>query len=819
MESFFQDLKHSIRMFLQAPAFTITAVLALALGIGANTAIFSVINRVLLRPMPYPEPERVVFFMNTSPQGSGTGASPAKFNFWSAQTQSVVDASAWRFGVANYNAGEVPEQIQQTQASVNFFRLLGAKVLYGRTFSKEEDVPGGPNVVILSHGFWQRRFASDPNVIGKTLTLSGVPHEIIGVVGPGLIIEIDQPPDVYVPFQLDPNSTDQGHYFNSGARLKPGVSLAAANAQFKVAAEEFRRKYPTGALGPKGSFGVEPLRDVLVRGVRTLLWVLLGAVGFVLLIACANVANLLLARATVRRREIAIRAAVGAGRGRIVRQLLTESVVLSMAGGVLGLGIGFLGIRAILSVNPGNIPRVGLQGAQVSLDWKVMLFTMGLALVTGIIFGLIPALQAARTDLSSTIKESTGRSGTSFRHNKVRSLLVITETALALVLLIGSTLLLRTFTALRSVNPGFDSHNVLTLRMSLSAPKFQKTAGVNLLVRQATERLKAVPGVLTAGATCCVPLEGGYGLPFIIVGRPLEGPSHGGGRYMINSPEYFDVFKISVLRGRAFTTQDGAGAPPVAIINQAMAKQFWPDGDPLADRIIIGKGVGPEFEDQPRQIVGVVSDIRDNGLNNNPGPTFYIPQAQLPDGINALNARLTPLAWVVRTQVEPHSLLPTIQRELSEASGGLALAPIRTMDEIVSRSTANTDFNTAVLTIFAGTAVLLALIGIYGLMSYNVEQRTQEIGIRLALGAESGSVRNMVVFQGMRLTVVGIVIGVASAFGLTKLISSLLYGVQARDPMVFVSVPILLIVASLLAVWLPARRATHVDPVDALRCE
>ena len=819
MESFFQDLKHSIRMFVKAPAFTITAVLALALGIGANTAIFSVINRVLLRPMPYPEPERVVFFMNTSPEGSGTGASPAKFNFWSEQTKSIEDPSAWRFGVANYNAGEVPEQIQQTQASVNFFHLLGAKVLHGRTFSKEEDLPGGPNVAVLSFGFWQRRFASDPNVIGKTIRLSGVPHEIVGVVGPGLVIEIDQPPDIYVPFQLDPHSTDQGHYFNAGARLKPGVTLAAANAQFKVAAEEFRRRYPDGALGPKGSFGVEPLREVLVRGVRTLLWVLLGAVGFVLLIACANVANLLLARATVRKREIAIRASVGAGRGRIVRQLLTESVVLSMTGGILGLGIGFLGIRTILSVNPGNIPRVGLQGASVSLDWRVMLFTIGLAFVTGIVFGLVPALQAARTDLSSTIKESTGRSGTSFRHNKMRSILVVTESALALILLIGSALLLRTFSALRAVNPGFDSHNVLTLRMSLNEPRFAKAEGVDLLVRQATERLKAVPGVVNAGATCCVPLEGGYGLPFIIVGRPLEGTAHGGGRYMINSPEYFDVFKIAVIRGRSFTKQDSGGAPAVAIINQAMAKQYWPNGDPLSDRIIIGKGVGPEFEDQPRQIVGVVSDIRDNGLNSNPGPTFYIPQAQLPDGINALNARLTPLAWIVRTQVEPRTLLPKVQRELSEASGGLALGPIRTMDEIVSRSTANSDFNTAVLTIFAGTALLLALIGIYGLMSYNVEQRTQEIGIRLALGAKSGSVRNMVVFQGMRLTIVGILIGVASAYGLTKLIASLLFGVKARDPIVFVGMSVFLTVASLLAVWLPARRATRIDPVDALRCE
>jgi putative ABC transport system permease protein len=818
MESFLQDLKHSIRMFVRSPGFTLTAVLALALGIGANTAVFSLINRVLLQPMPYPEPDRFVFFMNVSPQGSGQGSSPAKFNFWKAQTQSVEYAAAWRFGVANYNTGGNPEQIQATQASVDFFHLLGANLLYGRTFSKEEDLPRGPNVVVLSNGFWQRRFGADPGVIGKTIILSGAPHEIIGILAPSVKIEIDEPPDVYVPFQLDPNSTDQGHYFNSGARLKRGVTLAAANAQFKVAAEEFRRKYPN-ALGKQQTFGVEPLREVLVRGVRSLLWVLLGAVGCVLLIACANVANLLLARATGRRRELAIRASVGAGRGRIIRQLLTESVVLSMAGGLVGLAIGFAGIRGILSINPGNIPRIGLQGGEVGLDWRIVGFTLVLSFATGILFGLIPALQASRTDLSSTIKESGGRGGSSFRHNKVRSLLVITEMALALVLLIGAGLLLRTFSALRSVNPGFDPHNILTLRMSLSGPGFQKTADVERLLRLGRERLKALPGVEHAGVTCCVPLEGGLGLPFIIVGRPLEGPSHGGGRYMITTPEYTEVFKIPLLRGRAFTEQDTGGSQPVVLINQAMAKQYWKDGDPLADRLIIGRGVGPEFDDQPRQIIGIVSDIRDNGLNNNPGPTMYVPQSQLPDGINALNNRILAQAWVVRTRVDPHSLIAPIQKELSDASGGLAVAPVRTMDEIVRRSTANTDFNTLALTIFAGTALLLAAIGIYGLMAYSVEQRTQEIGIRLALGAQYATVRRMVVFQGMRLALVGVVIGVASAFGLTKLIASLLYGVKDRDPVVFVGVPVMLILVALIAVWVPARRATRVSPVDALRCE
>ena len=818
MQSFLQDLKQSIRMSLNSPGFTLTAVLALALGVGANTAIFSLINTVLLKPVNFPDPERIVLFMNVSPQGSGFGASPVKFNFFRSQTDLFQDVAAWTFGVANYKAGDLPEQIQESQASYSFFPLYGATTLYGRTYTQDEDRPGGRDVAVLAYAFWQRRFAGDPNVVGKTITLSGIPHEIIGVVGPSLKIEVDQPPDVYVPFRLDPYSTNEGNYFQVAGRLKPGLTLATANERLKAATEGFKKNYPN-SLRPQATFGVQPLQDVLVSGVRTLLWVLLGAVGFVLLIACANVANLLLARATGRKREIAIRASLGAGRGRIVRQLLTESVLLSLTGGALGLFLGFAGIRGILSLNPGNIPRVGLHGTAVSMDLRVVLFTLGLSAATGILFGLFPALQASRADLSSTIKESTGKGGTSFRQNKARSLLVVTEVALALVLLIGSALLLRTFTALRAVNPGFDSHNVLTLRMSLNEPRFRKTEAVDQLLRQGIERIKALPGVENAGATCCVPLEGGLGLPFVIAGRPLQGSAHGGGGYTFVTPGYLEVFKIPLLRGRTFTDRDGVGSAPVVIINETMAKRFWPKGDPLADRLLIGQSMGPDFKDSPRQIIGIVGDLRDNGLNNDPGPTMYVPQAQISDNMNAGVSSLSPLAWVVRTRVEPHSLTTAIQKELNDVSGGLALAPIRTMDEIVSRSTANTDFNTLVLTIFACTALLLAAIGIYGLMACSVEQRTQEIGIRLALGAESGSVRNMVIVQGMRLALIGILIGVGSAFGLTRLIASLLYGVKARDPLVFIGIPVLLSAVALLAVWLPARRATRVSPVDALRCE
>ena len=820
METFLKDLKHSLRMFAQSPGFTVTAVAALAIGIGANTAIFSIINTVLLRPMPYQDPDRLVIFTLTSPGGSGPGASVTKFNVWREQTSVFQDVSAVAQGTMNLVGVDNPEQVQAARVTASMFRLFGLGIAHGRSFTEEEDRPHGGRVAILSDEFWTRRFGGDPGIVGKTITLSGEPYEVVGITAPENKMEADPAIDLYLPFQIDPNSTDQAHYFTAFARLKPGVTLGMARAQLQLAADEFRRKFPgSGALGPKDGFSVQPMRDLVVSGVRDLLLVLAAAVGLVLLIACANVANLLLVRATGRRREIAIRAAIGAGRGRIIRQLLTESVVLALAGGAIGLGLGMIGIRALLPVYPGSIPRLGPGGRYVSLDLHVLGFTLLAALLTGVLFGLIPAFQASRTDLTSVLKEAGGRGGTGFRQNKARSLLVVTEMALALILLIGAALLIRTYVALRAVNPGFDSRNILTMQMSLSGARFQKTAGVAELIREGIPRIQALPGVMAVSTTCCLPLEGGYGLPFIIAGRPLEGASHGGGRWRPVSGGYFDVFKIPVLRGRSFTERDDSGAPPVVMISQTMANRFWPKGDPLNDRLIIGKGVGPEFEEPARQIIGIVGDSRDTGLNRNPALTMYIPEAQVPDGVTALNSKLGPLIWVVRTRVPPYSVNQPIQAALREASGGLPVARIRTMDEVVARSTARQDFNMLLLTIFASAALLLAAIGIYGLMAYSVAQRTQEIGIRMALGAETADVRRMVVFQGMALALAGVVVGLAAALGLSRLIASFLFGVKAWDPVVFAIVPILLSCVALMAVWIPARRATRIDPLDALRYE
>jgi predicted permease len=824
MEAFIRDLRQSLRMFAQSPAFTLAAVAALTLGIGANTAIFSVVNAVLLKPVAVPDPDRVVAFMNVSPGGSGPAASPAKFAHYRQQDQVVQDVSALNVtGVMNYTGGSFPEQLRSGRVSADFFKLTSAPLVLGRTFLPEEDRPNGPRVTVISKQLWETRFNADQNIVGKSISLGGEPYTVVGVLGDFDFREFGPTPQVWVPFGLDPNTKDQGHYFQAMGRLKPGVTLQQADARLQASAADFRAKFPT-AIGPQSTFGVRGIRDVIVGNqARQSLLVYGGAVSFVLLIACANVANLLLVRATGRRREIAIRAAIGGSRGRIIRQLLTESVVLSLAGGIIGLFVGWAGIRALLSVNTAGLPRVGENGSLVGLDWRVVAFTMAVSLATGIIFGLIPALQSSKADLTTTLKESAGRSGTGFRQNKVRSVLVVVEVALALVLLIGSALLIRTAVALGRVDPGFDTHNVLTLKMSLKGAQYEKAEAVEQLVRNGVERLRSIPGVVTASATCCVPLQGGYGLPFRIVGRPLEadsqGPFHGGGGWMTASPGYFEVFKIPVKSGRTFTERDTSTATPVVVINEAMARQYWPKADPLNDRLIIGKGVMREFEaESERQIVGIVADIKNGGLDSEPQPQMFIPQAQVPDAANALNVSLTPISWIVRTQVPTQSLSGAIQDALRESTG-LPVSNVRSMDEIAALSVSRQKFNMWVMTVFGACALLLAAIGIYGLMAYSVEQRTQEIGIRLALGAQASQVRKMVISQGMVLALIGVAIGIGAAFGLARLITAFLFGVTAKDPLVFAGVPILLTLVALVAVWLPARRASKVDPLIALRYE
>ena len=521
--------------------------------------------------------------------------------------------------------------------------------------------------------------------------------------------------------------------------------------------------------------------------------------------------------------------AVGASRVRIVRQLLTESILLSFAGGVLGLGLGLTAIRALLASYSGNpllgrlnvinIPRLGEHGAAIALDWRVLAFTVLVSLVTGVLFGLFPSISASRVDLNTLMKENSGRSGTGLRQNAVRAILVVSEMALALVLLVGASLLIRTAIALRSVDPGFQSRNVLIMQMSLAGKRFERTSEIDALVRTGVEQIHSVPGVAAAAVSCCVPLETVWQLSFVVEGRPLNGPFHGFAGWTFISPEYFDAFKIPILRGRGITTRDLVGSPGVVVINQAMARRYWPNSDPLNDKLIIGRSVRPEYQnDPPRQIVGIVGDIRDVGLSRDPRPAMYVPIAQLPDGINALNLRLLPVAWIVRSRMDPNSLVAPLKDRLRDGTA-LPVTQVRSMDEIAAQSTARTRLNMVLMTTFGFSALLLAAIGIYGVMAYSVQQRTQEIGIRVALGATASNVRNMIMVHGMLLAVTGVLIGFAAAFGLARLLQGLLFGVKAWDPTVFVAVPILLTGVSFVSVWLPARRATSINPIEAIRCE
>ncbi len=810
------DLKHAFRTFRKSPGFTATAVAALALGIGANTAIFSVVDAVLLKPLPFPEAGRIVVLMNSSPQGSGPAASVPKYNVWRQQTQALEEIAAYDTGGPglNLSGGDRPEQIKGIHVSREFFPLFGARTLIGRTFTQDEDRPRGAAVAVLSNGIWQRRFGSDASIVGRTIALGGESVTVIGVLDRNFAF--DPQPDVYLPFQADPNSANQGHYFRVAARLKPGVSVSAGKGAMAAAAEQFRRQFPD-AIGPRNSFTLELMQDLTVRDVRTALYILLGAVGCVLLIACANVANLLLARAAARSRDIAIRCAIGAGRGRIMRELLTESVLLALMGGIAGLAIGALGVRALLAINPGNIPRIGEDGSGVGLNWAVLGFTLLLSLATGVIFGLVPAIQASRADLNLALKESASRSGSGLGQAKARGALVVIEMALAIVLLTGAGLLIRTFSALHSVAPGFDAHNVLTMETALTGSKYDQTAVISEMTRQALDRMQAIPGMEAAAATSYLPLDGGLGLGFIIQGRPLNNaPSHGGAGWNYVTARFFDVFRIPVIRGRVFSERDDAAAPPVVVINQAMAKQYWKNEDPIGQRLIIGSGMGTDFAQAPREIIGIVADARDAGLNNDPQPSTFVPLPQVRDSYMKLNNRFMPLSWVTRTRVEPYSLLPAIQRAFQQTAD-LPVAHVRTMERIVIQSTARDQFNTMVLGIFAGAAILLASIGLYGLMAYSVQQRTLEFGIRMALGASFSDVRNMVVRQAMTLAMAGIAIGLAAAYGLTRLMVSLLFQVKPNDPVVFGSVAAILAVVALFASYLPARRALRVDPVVALR--
>lgn len=816
MGSFAREVQHAVRMLLKNPGFTFAAVAALALGIGANTAIFTVVDGVLLKPLSYPDADRIVEFGYRSSTIADFLSNVPEFHEYHRQSSVFQEVAAYDMSGPGFNlTGDRPEQIRGVHVTEGYFRLFGAPVVLGRTFTPREDSPHGGKVVVLSYGMWQSHFAGDQGVLGKSLSLGNEPYTIIGVIGKQFLA--DPAADIWIPFQFEPVSSDMNNYFHVAGMLRPGVMLDQANAQLKLAAAEYHREFPE--TSPRLEFRIQPLRDSIVGNARQSLLVMLGAVSLVLLIACSNVANLLLVRATARRREFAIRCALGAARSRIVRQLLTESVLLSVAGGALGMVLGFGGVRALLAVSPADLPRLGENGAALGIDWRILAFTLAVSVGTGILFGLVPAWNAARANPNSALKESASRSGTGLRQGKTRSVLVITEVSLALVLLVASVLLIRTMIALHAVTPGFDASNVLTLEMSLNGDRYQKTAGVVELSRSGRNRLNALPGVQVAAAAYWLPIHVGDGLPFQIVGEPQDKDHQYGSRWMSISPGYLDVFHIPVLRGRGFNENDSAAAPQVALINEAMATRYFAHQDPVGHQFAVSKGLGAGLNESAPTIVGVVADSHNAGLDRPADPVLIVPFAQVTDAYTISYSNVQPLIWTVRTRGDPRAALPEIVEQLRLASGGFPVAHVRTMDEVMGSSTARQKFNMLLLTVFGAVALVLAAIGIYGLMAYTVAQRNREIGIRMALGASRPTIRRLVMWSGMRLALAGMAVGALAAFALTRLMASFLFDVRPWDPVAFVSAPLILGVVALVAVWVPGIRASRIDPVEALRTE
>jgi predicted permease len=821
METVLIDIRQSLRMMRINPAFAAIAVAALALGIGANTAIFSVIDKVLLEPLPYPQPDRLMKIGRKYPQGVGYSNSIPKYMVW--RHNSVFSAmTIYDFAGPGMNLtnGDRPEQIKGIHVSSDYFKVFGIGPAIGRTFTTSEDSPNGSKAVLISDRIWRSHFGADPNILQRTIALNGDTYPIIGVL-PARFAP-DPPADVWLPLQADPNSTNQGHYLSIAARLKPGVTIEQARAEMKLRGEDFRRLYPTW-MDKGESVAVMPMREAMVGNVKTALFILLGAVAFVLLIACANVANLLLARAAARQKEFAIRAALGAGRWRVVRQLLTESAILAGIGGIFGFVLGAWGVRTLLLLVPGNIPRLTDPGQTQSvlsiLDWRMAAFTIGVSLLTGMIFGTFPALQISNPDVAGTLKEASGRSATGRKQNRIRKLLVAGEMALAVVLLASAALMIRTLIGLSTVNSGIDPHHVLTLQTSLAGGNYSTTQKVDTFAVQVIRRIESLPGVEAAAVTIVLPTDSEIDIPFNIAGKPPKGGQqfNGDEQWRFVSPHYFAVFRIPLLRGRLLNERDVNNSAKVVLINQAMAKKYWPKEDPVGQVIAIGKGLGPQFKDDPRQIVGIVGDVRETGLADTNVGVMYIPQSQVPDGLTQLANNVLPLSWCVRSDMDPNSLRPAIQREFQAVDGQMPIAKVRTMEQVMADDVSRQNFNMLLLSVFAGIALVLAAIGIYGLMSYSVEQQTKELGVRMALGASKSDVLKLILKQGMTPACLGVLAGLGIAYGLTRLLASLLYGVKATDPLTFGLVAVALTAVALFASYVPARRAVRLDALAALR--
>jgi putative ABC transport system permease protein len=807
MQTFWQDIRFAVRMLLKNWSVTAIIIVVLALGIGANTAIFSVVNAALLRPLPYTDPDRLVRLSEDSPQVPQMSISYPNFLDWREQNKVFSGIAALQFRSLNLTGKGEPERLPGRAVSAELFDVLGVKPALGRSFAAEEDRPGANPVCIISHGLWQRRFGSDPSLIGKQVTMSGTSYTVIGVLP--ATYAYGTPTDVFVPIGLSADEMkERGSHpgIYAVARLKPGISVETARAELIAMAARISEQF-----GMKGnSATLTSLNESFVGDIRVTLLILLGAVGFVLAIACANVANLLLARAATRQKEMAIRTALGAGRMRIIRQLLTESLLLSILGGVIGVLLAVWGIDFLRTASADSLPST----AVIKMDGKVLLFTLFVSLLTGIIFGLAPALSAAKSDLQDTLKEGGRSSGSSGRRPWIRSTLVVIEVALSLVLLVGAGLLIKSFVRILDTDPGFKPHNLLTMQLALNAEKDDGAKVLNFF-NNLSGRIAGVPGVESAAFSFGRPLGQAADTSFGIVGRPKPEPGKQPQTMLyITSPEYLQAMGIRLVKGRFFTGQDTRRSPRVAVIDETFARQQFPDQEPL------GQYLAGDGKDNPdAQIVGVVAHVKHFGLDavERVQPQLYLPFNQAPNDV--LPSLASRMDLVIRTSVDPLTLTSAIRSQVQSLDPNQPVFNVSTMEQTLDQSLVTQRLSMTLLAFLASLALILAAVGIYGVMSYAVTQRTHEIGIRMAIGAQRRDVFKMVIGKGMLLALVGVAIGLVGAFALTRLMSTMLFGVEPTDPVTFASIGILLTVVALIACYVPGRRATKVDPLVALRYE
>ena len=813
MDTLLKDIRFALRTLRKSPGFTTVAILTLALGIGSNTAMFSVVTAVLLRPLPFPEPNRLVAISTTQKSGAITAESYPDFFDWREQNRSFENVAAYHTTNLTLTGISEPMHVQATVVTAGFFETLGVQPKLGRTFRRDEERAGN-HFAILSDRMWRNQFQGDPKILGRSMDLGGSPYTIVGVMPEGFEFPIASQPrefwissavdaDVDTPGQPPQTASRGSHFLHVVGRLKSGVTMELAQQDMHRIATALAKQYPdSNTRHPDAT--VRSQLEALIGKTRPALLVLLAAVGFVLLIACVNIANLLLARGAGRSREIAIRTAMGASRLRIIRQLITESLLLSFAGTALGIMAATWAISALVKLYPQNLPRL----SEVSIDYRVLLFTFGSAIVSAMLFGLFPALQVTKVNIEESLREG-GRTGSSVRHKRFRTMLVVAETALGVILLVGAGLLIRSFERLQKVDPGFNAHNVLTLNFDLPAARYDNDKS-DQFVREFFERLNNTPGIKMAAGTAQLPMGNSYStVSFGIEGQNIPEGSKPGAAIVVVTSKYFQTLHIPILQGRAFDERDQRKALPVVIVSEAFAQKYFPNQNPIGRHIQPGAndGAGP---DPWREIVGVTGDIRNGDLSTAPEPMYYIPYPQLVWGAPTI---------VVHTDMDAASAAPEVRNVLHEMDAQLPLYEIRTMDDYLALSVGRQKFQTVLLGCFAGIALLLTAVGLYGVMAYSVVQRTREIGIRMALGASQVNVLQMVLRGGAEMTAIGLGIGVAGALVLTQFMKSMLYEVKSQDPMTFGGVCVMLAGVALLASYIPARRATKVDPMEALRYE